>query len=134
MAKHRNRKKTQQQSSSSDDQTNIIEDNNNVFISEPKPSFTQESLLNEFEKLKDDLKKQINDAKNQIIIELKQENEDLRANLREKDKRIIKLETDLVGLQQYVRRSNIEISGIPDEIQTGDLEARVIDIAESIGV
>ena len=37
-------------------------------------------------------------------------------------------------LEQYGRRSNIEITGIPDTVQNNELENKVIEIFEAIGV
>ena len=36
--------------------------------------------------------------------------------------------------EQYGRRNNIEITGIPDTVQNNELENKVIEIFEAIGV
>ena len=43
-------------------------------------------------------------------------------------------EKDLHALQQYSRRENIQIIGIPDSISQNNLEKTVISILESMGV
>ena len=48
--------------------------------------------------------------------------------------RLFYLENDLIKLQQYSRRENIEIIGIPDSVQQNNLEKTVIGILQRIGV
>ena len=43
------------------------------------------------------------------------------------NKKLLKVEEDVVNLQQYVRRNNIEIHGIPDDINDDELEDKVRD-------
>ena len=43
------------------------------------------------------------------------------------NKKLQKVEEDVVNLQQYVRRNNIEIHGIPDDINDDELEDKVRD-------
>ena len=37
-------------------------------------------------------------------------------------------------LEQYGRRNNIEITGIPDTVQDNELESKVTEIFDAIGV
>ena len=36
------------------------------------------------------------------------------------------MEKDVIDLQQYIHRNNIEISGIPDEVQGKDLGKKLL--------
>ena len=47
---------------------------------------------------------------------------------------IFYLERDLYQLQQYSRRENIEISGIPDDVPDNALESIAITMLRKIGV
>ena len=58
----------------------------------------------------------------------------INANLVRKSNVLISVEKDVVDLQQYIRRNNIEVVGIPSNIVDKDLERTVIDIADSIDV
>ena len=44
------------------------------------------------------------------------------------------LEKEIHQLNQYTRRENLEISGLPDDIPHKDLEIKVIEILNKIGV
>ena len=44
------------------------------------------------------------------------------------------MEKDITNLQQYIRRNNVEIVGIPENVDSEQLESITIHIAESIGV
>ena len=48
--------------------------------------------------------------------------------------RIVELETDLGKLNQYGRRNNIEVAGIPENVQQDQLENKVIEIMSAIDV
>ena len=37
-------------------------------------------------------------------------------------------------LQQYIRRNNIEIAGIPDSVKQNELESKVIEIAKAVNI
>ena len=50
------------------------------------------------------------------------------------DKKIISLESSYNMLEQYARRNNLEITGIPDSMPQKDLENKVVDILNTIGV
>ena len=54
--------------------------------------------------------------------------------LEDAEERLYKNEKDINQLNQYTRRENIEIVGIPASIKQVDLEATVIDILKNIGV
>ena len=70
-----------------------------------------------------------------IIIEnLQIENERLRNRVSYLNKRIVTLDSNHNMLEQYGRRSNIEITGIPNTVQDNELENKVIEIFDAIGV
>ena len=48
--------------------------------------------------------------------------------------RIIELETDLGKLNQYGRRNNIEITGIPESVEQDELEEKIIEIMKEINI
>ena len=147
MAKTRNKNKhTKKSSSSSADEQEVEElatwiNGDNISTDNPKLSITQKSFTDIIKKLKEDLSKEISNAKTDIISQLRSENENLRSDveilktdIKDIKKRLIKAESENLNLQQYVRRNNIEICGIPDDIEIENLESKVIEIADSIGV
>ena len=86
-------------------------------------------LTEQYEHISENLKKVIVDNKklNDEALELKKEIWDLW------DK-IYYIEKDLAQHQQYSRRQNIEISGIPDYVTDDQLETTVIRILRRIGI
>ena len=50
------------------------------------------------------------------------------------EKRITELEKIQLKAEQYSRRNNVEISGIPHEILDNNLEGKVIDICKDAGI
>ena len=50
------------------------------------------------------------------------------------EKRVIELEKCQAKAEQYSRRNNVEISGIPHEILDNNLEDKVIDICKDAGI
>ena len=88
---------------------------------------TRKALVKDFSKI-------LNDQ----IAALKAENLSLKSDVAELEKKIIQnkieYETDINRLEQYGRRSNVEIAGIPDEISNTDLEGKVVEILKEIDV
>ena len=72
------------------------------------------------------------------ISALKAGNEELKGKLIELKKQhkndVVQLETDINRLEQYGRRSNVEISGIPDEVSDAHLEDKIMEILGEINV
>lgn len=104
-------------------------------------STMQEFITEQMQSLKDHFNDTLNSHKEDIIKQLKDENtilraeiEDLKEELQEKSSLITDLEKDVVDVQQYIRRNNIEICGIPDNIPDNELEEKVIDIATALDV
>ena len=79
---------------------------------------------------KDDI---INQLQNENLI-LKSEVLELKSQLKDKSELLISIEKDVIDVQQYIRRNNVEICGIPNSVSDKDLEAKVIDLAASIDV
>ena len=63
-----------------------------------------------------------------MIKNLQKENERLRKRVSYLSKGIVSLESNHFMLEQYGRRNNIEITGIPDTVQDNELENKVIGI------
>ena len=72
------------------------------------------------------------------IASLKAENDALKSRVENLENQIknniIEYQTDINRLEQYGRRSNIEIAGIPDEIPLKELEGKVVEILTEIDV
>ena len=49
-------------------------------------------------------------------------------------KKVISLEENSNSLEQYGRRNNLEITGIPDDVDDQKLEEKVIEILDKIDV
>ena len=85
------------------------------------------------------LKKEISDLKSELelksglIDELRQEL-DILAESKTDDDQFVEVERDTAELQQYIRRNNIEIAGIPDSVKQNNLEEQVIKIAKAVNV
>lgn len=102
---------------------------------------TKDFLSNELGSLKNYFENHLNSLKEEIINRLQEENkllkEDinhLKQDLNEKNQLIIDMEKDIIDVQQYIRRNNVEIIGIPSTINEKDLEKKVIEIAGSLDV
>ena len=50
------------------------------------------------------------------------------------EKRVIDLEKSQAKAEQYIRRNNVEISGMPHEILDNNLEDKVINICKDAGI
>ena len=125
----------EQHPSPSEDQTDF------VFMENTESNFTLKTVVDKINLLRSELLNKIEENKSEIIDQLITENKaltneisNLKDSLKQKDKKITSLEKDVLNLQQYVRRNNLEICGIPDEISDADLEDKVIAIAKSIDV
>ena len=108
---------------------------------DPGSAFTPEFLKNELISLRQEISKQLLIHKDEIIGTLREENLQLRNEISslkkeidEKDKLLHEVEKDVIDVQQYIRRNNVEICGIPDEVDDNNLENKVIEIAKIIDV
>ena len=82
----------------------------------------------------DDFQNELLNVKNIIIKNLEEENERLRKRVSFLDKKVISFESRQNMLEQYRRRNTLEITGIPDSVSQKDLENKVVDILNAIGV
>lgn len=131
------------------------------FEEEPIEGVTLEMIFYEMRVIKYDIASKIESVKEDITIKLQNQNLEMRRELDElkqelssKSKIIDDLRTELdqVGkgkvdlddvstverqnseLQQYIRRNNIEIAGIPDSVKQNELESKVIEIAKAVNI
>ena len=72
--------------------------------------------------------------KDSIIEALREENSLLHQKIEKLESRISVLETDLNKQDQYSRRNNLDIQGIPDSVSDDQLEEKVIEIFNQINV
>ena len=107
----------------------------------PNEGITLGMLTQQLQMLRNDIAADIASQKNEIIECLQKENkalktelDSLKVDLAKKSNLIISIERDVVDLQQYIRRNNIEICGIPNNVEQKDLEEKVIQIADTIDV
>ena len=106
---------------------------NSVQEDDTTPSMLQkleEKLLSRM----DGLSAEIVNMKDVIIKNLQIDNEKLRKKVDFLENKIITLEKNENLLEQYGRRNNLEITGIPDNVSHSDLENKVVGILNSIDV
>ena len=80
----------------------------------------------------DGLDNELLNLKDAIIKNLQVENERLRKKVNVLENKILNLESEHNSLEQYGRRNNIEITGIPDSVPDQNLEEKVVDILNEI--
>ena len=89
------------------------------------------------EKKNTDMKKQLESnavkASKQTETSCSKIKEEMASNLQEKDEQIILLETKLDDLEQYTRKFNLAICGIPED-ENEDLEDTIIKLSECLNV
>ena len=92
---------------------------------------TQEAnIINNINNLKDEI---IN-LKDTVIKRLQEENERLRVKCQQLENRVAPIESSHDALEQYGRRNNLVISGIPGSVQDSDLESTVTSILSDIDI
>ena len=95
-------------------------------------------LQRENTKIKKELKtvKEELSSKSKILEELQTKVDNGKSLTNESivDGRMEDLEREKSELQQYIRRNNIEIAGIPDTVKQQDLENKVIEIAKAVDI
>ena len=82
----------------------------------------------------DGLDNELLNLKDVIIKNLQVENERLRKKVNVLDNKSLALESEHNSLEQYGRRNNIEITGIPDSVPDQNLKTKVVDILNEITV
>lgn len=140
-----------------------IDDSHEEYSGEAE-SVSLEMVFHQLKLYRKELLDKIDQSKEEIFILVQNENNSLReeiklmkCELEEKDKVISKLKTeletvkseaeekvdinefvdverDVAIMQQYSRRNNVEICGIPDSVDISVLENKVISIAKEINV
>ena len=81
-----------------------------------------------------DLRDEFINMKNVIIKKLQDENAQLKETIANLQHKVIVLETAANSVEQYDRRNNIEITGIPDDIEDKNLEHSVIEIFKAADI
>jgi len=138
----------------------VLNDINKSFPEDPMKEITLEMIFYEMRVIKYDIATRIEAVKEDILIKIQNENlamkeeidnlkdelstkslviDDLKSKLEEignysDSRELIEIERDNSELQQYIRRNNIEIAGIPDSIKLNELESKVIEIGKAVNV
>ena len=82
----------------------------------------------------DDLTKELLNVKDVIIKNLQAENERLREKVCSLESKVTSLEINQNEHEQYGRRNNIEVSGIPDSVKDNCLKQKIISVFTSVGI
>ena len=82
----------------------------------------------------DGLDKELLNLKDVIIKDLQVENQRLRMKVNNLENKVMSLEMNGNHLEQYGRRNNLEITGIPDDVSDKNLEEKVIQVLSEIQV
>ena len=93
-----------------------------------KMSTENKAMKKEIEDLKDDIK-----LKSELIEQLRKDLDYVACCKTDKDE-FVEVKRDTGELQQYIRRNNIEIAGIPDSVGQNELEKKVIEIAKAVDI
>lgn len=131
------------------------------FDEDPMKEITLEMIFYEMKVIRYDINKKMQEMKDDILIQLQNENLSLKtevdnlkqelstksevieclqtkldrvANSKADLNDIIKLEREKNEMQQYIRRNNVEIVGIPDSVKQCDLESKVIEIGKAVNI
>ena len=80
------------------------------------------------------LKDEVINLKDIIIKNLQDENKRLKTKVNVLENKIIDLEIQNNNLDQYSRRNNVEISGIPQSVSDNQVEEKVVDILKAIDI
>ena len=94
----------------------------------------EQNVTNSISSVKTELKDEINNSKDVIIKRLRDENTILRDRCSKLEQKIVEFEYSTNNLEQYGRRNNMVISGIPDSIDVNQLEESVAKILTEINV
>ena len=77
---------------------------------------------------------QVINLKDIIVKNLQDENKRLKTKVNVLENKIIDLEIQNNNVDQYSRRNNVVISGIPQSVSGNQLEEKVVDILKAIDV
>ena len=82
----------------------------------------------------EEVNESIMSIKNTIIDALKEENLKLQNKVKKLEEQLLEIDQKNNHLDQYSRRNNLEIQGIPANITDDKLEGKVIDIFSCLGI
>ena len=88
----------------------------------------REELVENFKKGSTDIKGEIINLKEVIIKNLQNENKRLNDEVSQLKEKIISIESKSNSVEQYGRRNNMEINGIPNSISDDHLESNAINV------
>ena len=94
----------------------------------------EQNVTNSINPVKTEPKEEINNLKDVIIKRLQDENVTLRDRCSKLEQKLVEFEYSTNILEQYFRRNNIIISGIPDSVDVNQLEESVTEILTDINV
>ena len=97
----------------------------------------ESNILEQISSLKVDvrsMKDEFLNMKDVVIKRLQDENALLRSRCSKLEDKVVSLESSVNQVEQYGRRNNIVISGIPDDVADDDLENAVTSIMEDVDV
>ena len=120
---HKTRSQTFDGSSDTSGTTTSVATSENITNLETK-------LLSRF----DALTKKLLNVKDAIVKNLQAENEHLREIVRNLETKVTSIKINQNMLEQYRRRNNIEVSGIPDSVEDNCLEEKNISLFTSIRI
>ena len=72
--------------------------------------------------------------KDVIIKDLQVQNRRLRKKINNLEKKVISLQENSNSLEQYNRSNNLEITGIPGNVEDQNLEKKIIEILDKIDI
>ena len=82
----------------------------------------------------EEVNESIMSIKNTIIDVLKEENQKIQNKVKKLEEQLLEIDQKSNHLDQYSRRINIEIQGIPANVTDDELEGKVIDIFSYLGI
>ena len=85
-------------------------------------------------KINDTVAKSLMSVKDSIIEALKAENLKWKSRVDSLEERIIELDISRNKLDQYTRRSNVEIQGIPATVSDNHIEDKELDICKAMNL
>ena len=94
----------------------------------------EQNITNSINSVKIELKEEINNLKDAIIKRLQDENVILRDRCSKLEQKLVEFEYSNNNLEQYGRRNNIIISGIPGSVDVNQLEESVTEILTEINI
>jgi len=90
--------------------------------------------IENIKKNQNELSASVSEMRKNIIDRLIEANKQLQEKVNNLEKKIEKLETSSEATNQYGRRNNVEISGIPNDINDSQLEDSVINIYKELDI